>query len=143
MARWYSKQRKQRMNGDFLKYGFIPGRGRIALEQKPCHFASHLDLCEFTGDCDFCNHARKDDPCYASITHYGEGGSEADFYICKHCLRSKHHARYIGEEGYHQGESVNILLNFTQFFETRIEYRFQIFTAHSCDFLLPSYARLA
>ncbi|MFQ2723509.1 class I SAM-dependent methyltransferase, partial [Aeromonas caviae] len=25
-----------------------------------------------------------------------------------------------------QGESVNILLNFTQFFETRIEYRFQI-----------------
>ncbi|WP_199252948.1 HAD family hydrolase, partial [Aeromonas caviae] len=28
-----------------------------------------------------------------------------------------------------QGESVNILLNFTQFFETRIEYRFQIFTA--------------
>ncbi|MGU5542245.1 hypothetical protein, partial [Aeromonas hydrophila] len=24
-----------------------------------------------------------------------------------------------------QGESVNILLNFTQFFETRIEYRFQ------------------
>ncbi|WP_223953340.1 hypothetical protein, partial [Aeromonas caviae] len=37
-----------------------------------------------------------------------------------------------------QGESVNILLNFTQFFETRIEYRFQIFTAHSCDFLLPS-----
>ncbi|UOR20146.1 hypothetical protein LOS88_05675 [Aeromonas veronii] len=52
MARWYSKQRKQRMNGDFLKYGFIPGRGRIALEQKPCHFASHLDLCEFTGDCD-------------------------------------------------------------------------------------------
>lgn len=61
MARWYSKQRKQRMNGDFLKYGFIPGRGRIALEQKPCHFASHLDLCEFTGDCDFCNHARKDD----------------------------------------------------------------------------------
>ena len=32
------------------------------------------------------------------------------------------------------GESVNILLNFTQFFETRIEYRFQIFTAHSCDF---------
>ncbi|WP_223920364.1 hypothetical protein, partial [Aeromonas caviae] len=37
----------------------------------------------------------------------------------------------------HQGESVNILLNFTQFFETRIEYRFQIFTAHSCDFLLP------
>ncbi|MGU5768025.1 restriction endonuclease subunit S, partial [Aeromonas allosaccharophila] len=26
----------------------------------------------------------------------------------------------------HQGESVNILLNFTQFFETRIEYRFQI-----------------
>ncbi|WP_244077718.1 hypothetical protein, partial [Aeromonas caviae] len=40
---------------------------------------------------------------------------------------------------YHvQGESVNILLNFTQFFETRIEYRFQIFTAHSCDFLLPS-----
>ncbi|WAF62117.1 hypothetical protein NRL09_10480 [Aeromonas caviae] len=42
-----------------------------------------------------------------------------------------------------QGESVNILLNFTQFFETRIEYRFQIFTAHSCDFLLPSYARLA
>ncbi|MDY7893109.1 hypothetical protein UXH10_21255, partial [Aeromonas caviae] len=32
-----------------------------------------------------------------------------------------------------QGESVNILLNFTQFFETRIEYRFQIFTAHSCD----------
>ena len=105
MARWYSKQRKQRMNGDFLKYGFIPGRGRIALEQKPCHFASHLDLCEFTGDCDFCNHARKDDPCYASITHYGEGGSEADFYICKHCLRSKHHARYIGEEGYHQGYS--------------------------------------
>jgi len=81
MARWYSKQRKQRMNGDFLKYGFIPGRGRIALEQKPCHFASHLDLCEFTGDCDFCNHA------------------------CKHCLRSKHHARYIGEEGYHQGYS--------------------------------------
>ncbi len=45
--------------------------------------------------------------------------------------------------GVHQGESVNILLNFTQFFETRIEYRFQIFTAHSCDFLLPSYARLA
>ncbi|MDH0436263.1 hypothetical protein N7366_24190 [Aeromonas caviae] len=45
------------------------------------------------------------DPCYASITHYGEGGSEADFYICKHCLRSKHHARYIGEEGYHQGYS--------------------------------------
>ena len=44
---------------------------------------------------------------------------------------------------YTQGESVNILLNFTQFFETRIEYRFQIFTAHSCDFLLPSYARLA
>ena len=42
-----------------------------------------------------------------------------------------------------QGESVNILLNFTQFFETRIEYRFQIFTARSCDFLLPSYARLA
>ncbi|WP_429011434.1 site-specific DNA-methyltransferase, partial [Aeromonas allosaccharophila] len=27
---------------------------------------------------------------------------------------------------YTQGESVNILLNFTQFFETRIEYRFQI-----------------
>ena len=45
--------------------------------------------------------------------------------------------------GLTQGESVNILLNFTQFFETRIEYRFQIFTAHSCDFLLPSYARLA
>ena len=45
--------------------------------------------------------------------------------------------------GMRQGESVNILLNFTQFFETRIEYRFQIFTAHSCDFLLPSYARLA
>ncbi|WP_413165533.1 SDR family oxidoreductase [Aeromonas salmonicida] len=45
--------------------------------------------------------------------------------------------------GVDQGESVNILLNFTQFFETRIEYRFQIFTAHSCDFLLPSYARLA
>ncbi|WP_290437593.1 DMT family transporter, partial [Aeromonas caviae] len=45
--------------------------------------------------------------------------------------------------GLGQGESVNILLNFTQFFETRIEYRFQIFTAHSCDFLLPSYARLA
>ena len=48
----------------------------------------------------------------------------------------------IESDGY-QGESVNILLNFTQFFETRIEYRFQIFTAHSCDFLLPSYARLA
>lgn len=46
-------------------------------------------------------------------------------------------------QGITQGESVNILLNFTQFFETRIEYRFQIFTAHSCDFLLPSYARLA
>lgn len=46
-------------------------------------------------------------------------------------------------EVFEQGESVNILLNFTQFFETRIEYRFQIFTAHSCDFLLPSYARLA
>ncbi|WP_429114245.1 transporter substrate-binding domain-containing protein, partial [Aeromonas rivipollensis] len=27
---------------------------------------------------------------------------------------------------FRQGESVNILLNFTQFFETRIEYRFQI-----------------
>ncbi|MGU5840211.1 PAS domain-containing protein, partial [Aeromonas caviae] len=27
---------------------------------------------------------------------------------------------------HYQGESVNILLNFTQFFETRIEYRFQI-----------------
>lgn len=51
---------------------------------------------------------------------------------------------FIGIDGYTpQGESVNILLNFTQFFETRIEYRFQIFTAHSCDFLLPSYARLA
>lgn len=49
----------------------------------------------------------------------------------------------VGAEGEIQGESVNILLNFTQFFETRIEYRFQIFTAHSCDFLLPSYARLA
>lgn len=48
-----------------------------------------------------------------------------------------------GSMGVNQGESVNILLNFTQFFETRIEYRFQIFTAHSCDFLLPSYARLA
>ncbi len=48
----------------------------------------------------------------------------------------------IESDGY-QGESVNILLNLTQFFETRIEYRFQIFTAHSCDFLLPSYARLA
>ena len=47
------------------------------------------------------------------------------------------------QKGGDQGESVNILLNFTQFFETRIEYRFQIFTAHSCDFLLPSYARLA
>ena len=47
------------------------------------------------------------------------------------------------DQGKAQGESVNILLNFTQFFETRIEYRFQIFTAHSCDFLLPSYARLA
>ena len=49
----------------------------------------------------------------------------------------------LDEMGFSQGESVNILLNFTQFFETRIEYRFQIFTAHSCDFLLPSYARLA
>ncbi|WP_270668463.1 MULTISPECIES: hypothetical protein, partial [unclassified Aeromonas] len=29
-------------------------------------------------------------------------------------------------QGIPQGESVNILLNFTQFFETRIEYRFQI-----------------
>ncbi|WP_429170530.1 SIR2 family protein, partial [Aeromonas rivipollensis] len=29
-------------------------------------------------------------------------------------------------DGAEQGESVNILLNFTQFFETRIEYRFQI-----------------
>lgn len=26
MARWYSKQRKSRINGDFLKYGFIPCR---------------------------------------------------------------------------------------------------------------------
>lgn len=50
---------------------------------------------------------------------------------------------YLREDLCEQGESVNILLNFTQFFETRIEYRFQIFTAHSCDFLLPSYARLA
>ena len=49
----------------------------------------------------------------------------------------------VGSWVFFQGESVNILLNFTQFFETRIEYRFQIFTAHSCDFLLPSYARLA
>ena len=57
------------------------------------------------------------------------------------------HTRYRCDDGkqgtLRQGESVNILLNFTQFFETRIEYRFQIFTAHSCDFLLPSYARLA
>ncbi|MGU5695479.1 UTP--glucose-1-phosphate uridylyltransferase, partial [Aeromonas veronii] len=30
------------------------------------------------------------------------------------------------QPGQSQGESVNILLNFTQFFETRIEYRFQI-----------------
>ncbi|WP_244081235.1 hypothetical protein, partial [Aeromonas caviae] len=49
--------------------------------------------------------------------------------------QQQHHQ---GDQGEAQGESVNILLNFTQFFETRIEYRFQIFTAHSCDFLLPS-----
>ena len=55
----------------------------------------------------------------------------------------KAHKVSLKEAGIWQGESVNILLNFTQFFETRIEYRFQIFTAHSCDFLLPSYARLA
>ena len=55
--------------------------------------------------------------------------------VVKHCYRQISLQK--------QGESVNILLNFTQFFETRIEYRFQIFTAHSCDFLLPSYARLA
>lgn len=105
MARWYSKQRKSRINGDFLKYGFIPGRGRIALAQKPRRFAQGLDLCEFTGDCDFCNHARDDAPCYASIVDYGEGGSETDFYICLHCLRRKHHARYIGEESFYQAYS--------------------------------------
>lgn len=61
------------------------------------------------------------------------------------CLpRSSHYSTQFSViQGRYQGESVNILLNFTQFFETRIEYRFQIFTAHSCDFLLPSYARLA
>lgn len=59
-------------------------------------------------------------------------------------ISQKHQLRKTStDNGDSQGESVNILLNFTQFFETRIEYRFQIFTAHSCDFLLPSYARLA
>ena len=42
-----------------------------------------------------------------------------------------------------QGESVNILLKFTQFFEASIEYLFQVFTAHSCHVLLPSDARFA
>lgn len=59
------------------------------------------------------------------------------------CAISRKHKGYVLVYVPIQGESVNILLNFTQFFETRIEYRFQIFTAHSCDFLLPSYARLA
>ena len=43
----------------------------------------------------------------------------------------------------HQGESVNILLKFTQFVEASIEYLFQVFTAHSCNLLLPSDARFA
>ncbi len=105
MARWCSKQRKQRMSGDFTTYGFIPSRGRIALGQKPRHFARHLELCDFTGDCDFCSHARKDDPCYASISDCGEGGREANYYICKHCLRRKHHANAIGDESFYQGYS--------------------------------------
>lgn len=42
-----------------------------------------------------------------------------------------------------QGESVNILLKFTQFVEASIEYLFQVFTAHSCNLLLPSDARFA
>ncbi|MDM5065580.1 KAP family NTPase [Aeromonas salmonicida] len=42
-----------------------------------------------------------------------------------------------------QGESVNILLISTQFVEASIEYLFQVFTAHSCNLLLPSDARFA
>lgn len=105
MARWYSIQRKKRTSGDFTTYGFIPSRGRIAIGQKPSNFALHLELCDFTGDCDFCRNSRKYEPCYASITNYGEGGSEADFYICKHCLRRKHHANAIDEERFYQGYS--------------------------------------
>lgn len=102
MSRWYSKQRKQRMTGDFRKQGFIPNRGWLAISQRPRYFAHHLSLCDFTGDCDVCRHPKKADPVYASISHYGEGGSEADFYICRGCLRSTHHGRAIGEAGYYR-----------------------------------------
>ncbi|WP_270804305.1 hypothetical protein, partial [Aeromonas sp. QDB02] len=49
----------------------------------------------------------------------------------RQCLSAIDHRRatshqYSHIDGFDQGESVNILLNFTQFFETRIEYRFQI-----------------
>ncbi|WP_204356887.1 hypothetical protein, partial [Aeromonas salmonicida] len=48
------------------------------------------------------------------------------FYQAKAEGRIKGSSRYLLYLHEYQGESVNILLNFTQFFETRIEYRFQI-----------------
>lgn len=105
MSRWYSKQRKQRMTGDFITNKFIPSRGRITLAQKPGRFASHLSLCEYTEECDFCNKPGKNTPCYVRIVECGEAGSEADYCICKHCLRRKHHERMIGEESQWYGYS--------------------------------------
>lgn len=85
----------------------------------------------------------RDDDKSDGIKLFSSGLTEAQqqFYVQHH--RQDVWFNHYLDKGCQQGESVNILLNFTQFFETRIEYRFQIFTAHSCDFLLPSYARLA
>ncbi|MGL6485412.1 hypothetical protein ACSZNY_20515, partial [Aeromonas caviae] len=71
----------------------------------------------------------------ASLVHfYVEKTNNHDVnFVIKRCKHSNQPNEISSLRVHGQGESVNILLNFTQFFETRIEYRFQIFTAHSCD----------
>lgn len=101
MARWYSKQRKQRMTGDFHAHGFIPARGRMNLEQKAARYGygfRGLELCDYGGECDCCNHPKSTDKVWASMYYPPEDNPECDHVICQRCLVRRFHSRFINDE---------------------------------------------
>ncbi len=94
MARWYSKQYKQKLTADFQKHGFIPPYARIRrYAMAPYNYTDHLDECSFDGTCDFCRSPKRGS--YVSMD-YGPDYTEANYYICGKCVVKGHRKEHLG-----------------------------------------------
>ena len=106
MARWYSKQCKEKYSFDLKRYGCIPAYAKIVQSARAPHYSKGgLDLCTFDDDCDFCKTPKKGT--YVSMSGYEQ--PEADFYICGKCAVRSHKKGFIDNQAMCAGYS-----NFSQ-----------------------------